>query len=287
MQFIQTEIIFLFLFFIIPINYTTAQQNRNNNLNSSQTKTIFYPPSLTEENSESSLEPNKDSVVLKGNVPVFEYPQLYTQSESIWFFIKNILKLPKETAPPVIYFFPFNKKIQDQELTDLQEKWILKNPFIWTEYIYYNKNNSSEKIKEFFTKKLPFPKSFIAFHYDNTNYIQINPQRAFLPYYQNDPYGVKKDLLGLGFYIMGHEMLHYAFQEKEILPSRNHHCLFTLPLLPNEQNVLEALSDFLIAHKYSSSLIKILGPKKEKRLMPCQNIENTTDLLETAKLKLQ
>ena len=253
-----------------------------------------FNPLINESLSSSSghlLEKDNSHVVLKGDIPFFEFPRIQQQSNIIWAFIKKTLNL-SHIEPPTIYFSPFGKTSQDQQLINWQAQWISQNPFIWAEYAHYTKITPStinpEWIKEFLKHSLPFPKHFIAFHYDNTNYIQISPQRAFLSYYQNDPYGVKKDMVGLGFYIMGHEMLHYAFQEKGILPSSNHHCLFTLPLLPNKQNVLEALSNFLIDKQFSyAPIIKMLGPEREKRLQPCKNIDDVPFLQEATALKLK
>ena len=218
------------------------------------------------------------SVTLRGDIPLFEFPHLQEKSNSIWVFIKRTLNLPPEVPPPVIYFFPFEKEKQDPSLTAWQRQWIENNSFIWMEYIRYKKVSPSiitpEWTANFLENSLPFPKNFIAYHYENTNYIQIHPKRVFLSHYQNDPYGVKRDMVGLGFYIMGHEMLHYAFQEKKIFPAEDHHCLFTLPLLPNQQSVLESLSRFLIDNEMSFSTIELLGVKKEEALQPCRDKEN-------------
>ncbi len=71
----------------------------------------------------------------------------------------------------------------------------------------------------------PFPGNFLAFHYDGTNRIQINPNRTFRSSIQIDPYGVRRDLDGYGYYSVGHEMLHYALEIKGIVPTKLHHCL--------------------------------------------------------------
>ena len=126
------------------------------------------------------------------------------------------------------------------------------------------------------------PKSFVAFHYDNTNKIQIDPQNAFLQYYHSQ-YG---DLIGMGFYIMGHEMMHYAFQEKNILPSSTHHCLFLLPLLNYGQSVMQVLSNFLILNHLSSQVIRIQGLRKEQFSRPCRDIKDISALRQSAMLKL-
>ena len=292
--------LFSFFAFVILIFtvYAYSQPYRKDQSSSAHRETsLFYskPPIEQESSSFSSDSSNGDNphVVLKGNVPFFEFPHLQQQSDSIWTFIKTTLTLSRITPPPIIYFSAFDKQKQDKELTNWQSQWVEKNPFIWLEYTKHNKLNPTtitpEWIREFTKHSLPFPKHFIAFHYDGTNRIQINPKRAFLSYYQNDPYGVKKDMVGLGFYIMGHEMLHYAFQEKNILPSENHHCLFTLPLLPNKASVLEILSSFLVARQFSSSAVKMLGLQREEKLQPCKDIkeENLSSLQETTTFKLK
>ena len=115
----------------------------------------------------------------------------------------------------------------------------------------------------------------IAVHYYNTNCIQIYPKKVFPGYSNGYP-----DLVRMGFYIIGHEMLHYAFQEKGILPytfqkkgnfvSSDHHCLFILPLFSNGQSPLGMLSKFLIFNGISSKDIMRYGWKIEIRNGPCQ-----------------
>ncbi len=219
-----------------------------------------------------------EEVILKGNIPYFEFPKLKAQANLIWNFIKISLNLPNSIQPPYIYFSPFNKDKQDKDFTDWQTKWILNNKYIWEEYYRYSNNFDSD---------FPFPKNFIAFHYDNTNYIQIDPKRSFLLYYQNNPYGVKEDLVGIGFYIMAHEMLHYAFQEKKILPTKNHHCLFIHPLSSHNKSILGVLSDFLIINKLSSPIIKVLGLKKEELLLPCNDIKDISSITKQANSQLK
>ena len=295
--FIQKLSLALFLIFTsficyahdLPLESNTrnpSHQETNNSQIHSAGEENNSPILLTSFSSKNSKVP----VTLKGDIPFFEFPHLQKQSNLIWSFIKETVSLPSEVSAPIIHFFPFDRQKQDQKWTDWQNQWLLRNPSIWIEYSRYAKISSAiitpEWIKKTISHALPFPKHFIAFHYDNTNQIQINPKTAFLSFYQNDPYGVKKDLTGLGFYIMGHEMLHYAFQEKKILPSKNHHCLFILPLLPNKQSVLEALSTFLIDSRLSSSTIKILGLKQEESFQPCQNIRDKPSITEKAILKL-
>ena len=287
-MFFIKKLLFSFSAFIILTftAYTYSQPYEKDKSNSTHQETDSLNPSSEEENllsasiSDSSKE-NNLHVILKGDVPSFEFPHLQQQSDSIWSFIKETINI-SNIAPPIIYFSSFDKKSQDEKLTSWQMQWASKNPFIWIEYIRYKKLNSStitpEWIEEFLKNSYPFPKHFIAFHYDNTNYIQINPKRAFLSLYQNDPYGVKKDMAGLGFYIMGHEMLHYAFQEKNIFSQNQkiHHCLFILPLLPNKKSVLEALSDYLIARQFSFSAIKMLGLQSEKKTPALQEYREST-----------
>ncbi|MDE0118474.1 MAG: hypothetical protein OXM55_00505 [Bdellovibrionales bacterium] len=246
---------------------------------SAYTDRLYF--NLAKEESDLTPFPSHEtsSVTLRGDVPFFEFPHLQEQSNSIWAFIKRTVNLPPEVPSPVIYFFPFEKQKQDQQLTAWQRQWIENNPLIWTEYIRHEKNSPSTITPEWIA-------NFLAYHYDNTNYIQINPKRTFLSYYQNDPYGVKRDYVGLGFYIMGHEMLHYAFQEKKIFPAENHHCLFTLPLLPDQQNVLGALSRFLIENEISSSSIELLGLKKDQDFQPCRDTEHLLPLQKAITLKL-
>ena len=63
-----------------------------------------------------------------------------------------------------------------------------------------------------------------GFHYEWTNIIQINPL-IFVNSFIADHLGRKTIPAGAGFYVLGHEMMHVAFELKGI-PGPLHHCLF-------------------------------------------------------------
>jgi hypothetical protein len=113
----------------------------------------------------------------------------------------------------------------------------------------------------------PFPKTFLAFHYDGTNRIQINPEPTFLHFFTNDPYGIKRDQVGFGYYSAGHELMHYTMEQRGI-PGRLHHCLFITPRA-GKSTLMEEVAQFLIDKNISSSFVMFMGAQKEKDFDPC------------------
>ena len=213
-----------------------------------------------------------------------KFPRLVEQSRLVWSFVRDRLDLKEETAAPRIYFYPFEKEKQSVEFSGWQREWLLKNHSVWQDWVLIKNKQHIEITDEWIQQNIdqffPFPKTFLAFHYDNTSYIQMNPKRTMLSSYQNDPYGVPRDFLGVGFYIMGHEMFHYGLQEKRILPGRIHHCLFVKPTASTDKSLMEELADFLIEHGLSSSSLRFFGPESEKKFDPCQKLD-AKELLET------
>lgn len=113
----------------------------------------------------------------------------------------------------------------------------------------------------------PDEATFLEFHYAGTNRIQVSPSRTFLRYYQNDPYGMKSETVGYGFYVTTHEMLHYVL-ESDGIPGRLHHCLFISE--KNGHSLMSDLTQYLIDQKISAPLVRNVGFDFEKGLMPCE-----------------
>lgn len=218
----------------------------------------------------------KNEVQLFGKTPSFEFPKLKDQANNIWSFWKNRLNLSSSIVAPEIYFYLFDKNDQGQMFNQWQRTWLFGNLEIWQDWAKLKKEDegteysiSQNWVEENIDNHFPFPNTFLAFHYDGTNRIQMNPQRTMLSSYQNDPYGIKRDLLGAGFYGMAHEMLHYSLQEILDIPSRLHHCLFVTPVSSTGKPLILEMAEHIVQQKYSAPAMTKMGPESETRLSPC------------------
>ncbi len=222
----------------------------------------------------------KKEVRIFGNTPMREFPTLDSDAQKVWNFWDQRLSLPSGLTPPEIYFYSFQRHIQTNEFTQWQSHWLLGNTDIWSDWAdLKNKNGQSMEItREWIVKNVssifPFPKTFLAFHYDRTNRIQMNPERTMLSTYQNDPYGIKRDFLGAGYYSMGHEMLHYALQEKVSIPTKLHHCLFVTPHPETGRMLIDDMAQFLVDEKLSATSMIKMGPSSETKMDPCKRMNS-------------
>ncbi len=196
---------------------------------------------------------------------------------STWHFIQTLIQLPESIEAPLIYFSPFDRDIQEATWTEWQSEWIVKNPEIWNDWVKL-KNSRGNKIeitdewvKENQKILFPFPAQFLAFHYDRTTRIQINQQKTFLRFYQNDYQGIKKDFVGYGFYVSAHEMLHYALEQIGIKETKLHHCMYVLELVDGK-TLIDHLADFLVAHQISSHVLHKYGVESEKSMNQCHRL---------------
>ncbi|MGZ3692850.1 MAG: hypothetical protein ACXWQO_01280 [Bdellovibrionota bacterium] len=207
-----------------------------------------------------------------GDAPLFEYPGLQEKIDRTWQYEKKKYLADKEVKDPEIYFFPFDRAQESAEWVTWQNNWILENPAIWLDWTQIEGNNAPKEItkdwvQQNIVKLFPFPKTFRAFHYDGTNRIQISAGTTFLPYYVNDPYGMKVDNIGFGFYTAAHEMLHYTFEQRGI-PGRLHHCIF-ISERPNKKTPIQDAVQFLLDQKISNPYAMFMGADKENDFNPC------------------
>jgi len=215
-------------------------------------------------------------VTLVGNVPNFEIAHLQEKIDQIWSYEKATYLFKPEAqslVPPEIGFYPFERDLKDSEWKAWQKDWIRDNPAVWLDWTVINhmpaQALTSNWISEHIDTVFPFPSTFLAFHYDNTNRIQINPARTFLAFYVNDPYGIKRDTVGNGFYSAAHEMLHYIL-ENDGIPGRLHHCLFISE--KNGHSLMGDMTKYLIAQNISAPLIEKVGLMSEQGMMPCEQL---------------
>jgi len=212
-----------------------------------------------------------------GNAPLEQYPGLQEKLDKVWQYEKNkYLSGDKAVADPEIHFYAFVREEESPEWVAWQNSWIRENPSIWQEWTDINgdgapKDITNEWIDQHIATLFPFPKTFLAFHYDTTNKIQINPARTFLPFYVNDPYGMQSDRVGMGYYSLAHELLHYTLEQAGVVPTRIHHCLFVTER-PGKKTLVQDAAQFLIDQKISSTYVMLWGANKEKDFDPCGHL---------------
>lgn len=193
---------------------------------------------------------------IAGDFPHYAFPRARAELADIWTFVRALGAAPEGAPPPLLYFSRFDPLAQAADWTAWQRQWTTKHPEIY-----------EDARKAGVTGDFPFPASFRAYHYDGTERIQLDPKTTFLAFYQNGPDGLPRDFVGLGYYVAGHEMLHYVLELAGV-PGKRHHCLFVTPR-GQGPSYMEALADFLIARGYSSFAVKRYGLGQELALDPC------------------
>ncbi len=233
-------------------------------------------------------------VTLSGEVPYFESPGIQQKLDRIWEHeAQTYLLRPKtarNTPAPEIVFFEFDKAGESTDWQSWQKNWIRDNPAIWLDWTKINgippEQVTQSWIDQHVDTLFPFPPTFLAFHYDHTNRIQLSPSHTFLRYYQNDPYGVKSETVGYGFYVVSHEMMHHVL-EQDGIPGPLHHCLFVTER--NGRTLMQEMAKYLIDQKISSTFIQNFGYEAEKSMNPCfyltkEEQEEAKQYLETSKV---
>ena len=229
--------------------------------------------------------PAPDRPVLTGDFPGGVTPSLESRLSEVWEFVKRLGGAPPGLPAPTVHFSPFDPAKQDAQWTLWQRGWSLSHPQVTSDWLcsysghakYPEPRDSGlcadpkrvlswmaghpEVLAEF-----PFPATFRAFHYDGTDRIQVNP---YTTYTGTILQGVPLALVGYGYYVTGHEMLHYVLDRKGI-PGETHHCLFVTPQPPDGKSYMGRLADFLIDEKgYSHFMVRELGLGAEISLKPC------------------
>jgi uncharacterized protein YbaP (TraB family) len=175
-----------------------------------------------------------------------DIPELLTpeQAARIWEFVKTLAQAPASLPPPRIRFETFDPQRAGLDTLAWIDDWGKAHPDV----------------------VLPFPKTMQGYYFEGTGLAQIAPG-VFRRHYQTDPAtGLKRDFVGLGYYSLGHEMLHYAFEQKGV-PIAGHHCAF---LEGGGNSLSERLAAFLSDAGLSSMLfIQRDAISAERRLSSC------------------
>ncbi len=192
--------------------------------------------------------------ILREVLAVQSYPLLEDQISKIWDFVQVNANLTFSPPPPVIYFAPFIFEKEDLEWIQWQKIWITTHPSIWEDWRANNPEATPPHNGN------PFPSNFYAFSYDGTNRIQVNPYRTFIP-----------NIVGSGYYVVGHELHHYALEQLG-LPGELHHCLFLKQRNENRKSLMDSLADFLVINKISGALLYNKNLNDERQLNPCARL---------------
>lgn len=175
-----------------------------------------------------------------------ELPELVTPERvaDVWSFVRELAGLPAGTPAPTIRFESFDPALMSDAQKRFIEEWGKGHPDV----------------------PLPFPKNMQAYYFEGKATAQVSPA-VFLRYYREDPStGRRYDPAGFGYYSVGHEMLHYAFETKGV-PLAQHHCLF----ITGDEN---SLADRLAAKLSDAGLSSFVflrrdGLNVERMMAPC------------------
>ena len=215
-----------------------------------------------------NLAPASDRpIILIGDLKNYNYPGLEDHISDTWNYVKTAAGIKITPEAPLINFEPFIFAKENPTWLDTQKKWINDHPEIWDDW---NKSSNGAKPAE---DGNPFPTFFAAFEYYGSSHIQVNPGFSFIPYYKSDDNGFQHDIVGLGYYTVGHELHHYALSLMNV-PIKLHHCIFVSARGSTEKSMMEGLSDFLIDHQISSFLARFKGSDAETMLEPCRDLSS-------------
>jgi len=219
-------------------------------------------------------------VALRGQVPVDDYPAIQSKSDLIWAYLADRFVLADLTAAPTVQFEPFDPAGQSPAWSAWQKDWIKTHPEIWHDWSAMQParsgtNVSVEWIDSHIDSVFPFPKHFLAFHYDGSNRIQIDPNRTFIESMQIFLDGERRGRSGQGFYSLGHEMLHYALELRGVEPKRLHHCLMLYTLGDDDTPALmQEVADHLVEHQIIAPIARLRGLRTEHSLRPCARLSD-------------
>lgn len=216
-------------------------------------------------------------VILRGHLPARSYPEMESWVASIWSFVRrNTGNRLGRVESPILYFSPFSFTKQEPSWTQFQRDWIEDHPEIqaeWNKYAaFMSKSGRTPKAQE---AGNPFPPSphFPSFFYTGTNRIQLDPTIKAVFKVEIDPTGAGalRDFVGYGYYMIGHELHHYALEQLGI-PVALHHCLFLQERSGDRPSLMKALAEELVNKKMAFSMIEMRALSPELQMQPCEKL---------------
>lgn len=119
--------------------------------------------------------------------------------DKLWNFILVITNTSSELPPPQIYFAKFDPRRMDSDFMKWQQGWV----------------------REARLNEYPWGDMYEGYFYTGTGMIQIDPQLFIV---RNKNGDVECKTHDEGTHIIGHEMVHYIFEQKDVPPFL-HHCI--------------------------------------------------------------
>lgn len=105
-------------------------------------------------------------------------------------------------------------------------------------------------------------------HYDGTGRIQVNPDTTYKAMITPDQNRTTwRDYVGYGYYVTGHEFMHYALSKRGI-PDKLHHCIYVISH-EGKPSLMAQLNNQLIAAGIGGALLPRYGINQEIELNPC------------------
>lgn len=124
------------------------------------------------------------------------------RAAKVWDIVKALGQAPAGLAAPRVRFSSFNPLRSAWDWLNWQKNWLSRHP---------------EAAPASLERHL-------AFYYHGSGVIQIDPA-VYRSYYSRDSLGQLRDHAGSGNYALGHQMMHYVFEARNV-PRERHHCLF-------------------------------------------------------------
>lgn len=274
----------------------TVWRSRNNNILPYCAKIRFSPLANWETSGKEqndlklSLEPfsrlnsNHDDVqIVNPEVLHQDFIDLQPNLNKIWLYIRDHLISPTPiTPPPYIYFASFSEDSQDPSWNEWQRIWIESSPTIWKDWFCDNSWSALERkeceiritplwigrlIEE---KVFPFSSHSTSFHYQGTNRIQINDRLTFYARFERGPDGVRKDLIGAGYYAAAREMLNYYLEQRGIKSPHLRRCLFVSDRL-SAPPLMSQVTDYL-TEAFATAQVRQWNYLPEVSLSPCSRL---------------
>ncbi len=154
------------------------------------------------------------NMVFHGDVPIHISGHA-RDLRDLFAFVSELSGVPDQGSMIHIYMVVFGEEEEHYpELLALQRAWLRKT------------GHGEDRLRP----NVP------GFHYDGTAVIQINP--LLFRMQTSDAWGRSGGVLGVGFYVLGHELLHIMHDWKGV-PADEQHCLFL------HEHYEERLANFL------------------------------------------